>query len=537
MIELHTQLERLGVFSGNLLHNGSTAELYEAALKGHHAVLTESGALLVESGSRKGRSPADKRIVENPESQHEISWGEVNYPLRPMSYRMNRRRAIDYLNQQERLYVVDGFSSWDQNYRLKVRLVAARPDHALFLKNMLVRPSEEECANFGEPDFTILNAGAFPADPLTPDVTTPVSVNLNLEAREMVILGTEYAGEMEKGIFSVMNHLLPPRNVLTLHCAANEGPRGDVTLFVGLSGTGKTSLATDANRRLIGDDEHGWSDEGIFNLEGGCYAKCANLTQEFEPTIYESVRFGCVLENCVLEQSILSSRSRCVNFSDVSLTENTRASFPIHSVRHAKTPCIAGHPANIVFLTCDAFGVFPPVSRLTSEQASFHFLNGYTSKVAETEIGVCEPQATFSACYGAAFLTRHPNVYADLLAERLREHQPQLWLVNTGWTGGDFQLGHRIPIEDTRAIIDAIHSADLDDVPYEIEPIFGLEVPTRCPGVSSQRLMPRKAWKDMLAYDSAACQLKEQFARNFGRIEHAPVQFAGHTASYHRTGI
>lgn len=511
------------------LHNPSVPELYEESVTADRAVIAKSGALITSSGACTGRSPSDKRIVENPESQHNIHWGSANMPLRPLSYRMNRRRAIDYLNSQPKLYVIDGFAGWDSRYRIKVRLVCARPYHALFMKNMLIEPSPEELASFGQPDFVIFNAGAFPADTLTPDVTSPVSIDINFESQEIVLLGTQFAGEMKKAVFTVMNYLLPQKDVLSLHAAANEGPEGDVTLFLGLSGTGKTSLSADPNRRLIGDDEHGWSDDGIFNLEGGCYAKCIHLSPEKEPLIYDALRFGCVLEN-----TVLVGKTREINFADATLTENTRASYPLQHLDNAKLPAIGNHPNNLIFLTCDAFGVLPPVSKLDEEQAIYHFLNGYTAKVSGTEIGVTEPLATFSPCYGAAFMTWAPDRYADLLARKLKEHRPDVWLVNTGWIAGDFEQGARIDIDYTRAIVTAIQSGKLRDAEFVEEACFGLQVPTQVEGVPSSILMPADAWPSQDDYLAAAQKLKKRFRQNYDRIEHESQRTKQIVSEYHR---
>lgn len=436
--------------------------------------------------------------------------GPINIPLDEHTFLINRERAIDYLNTRARLYVVDGFAGWDPKYRLKVRVICERPYHALFMHNLLIRPSTEELIHFGEPDYVILNAGRFPANRYTSHMTSQTSVDLSFERREMVILGTEYAGEMKKGIFTVMNYLMPLKGVLSMHCAANEGPRGDVTLFFGLSGTGKTTLSADPQRRLIGDDEHCWTDEGIFNIEGGCYAKVIHLSPEHEPQIYRAIRFGTVLENVVFDP-----QTRQVDYADASITENTRAAYPIEFIDNAKIPCRGGHPSNILFLTYDAFGVLPPVARLTPEQAMYHFISGYTAKVAGTEVGVTEPQATFSACFGAAFLVWHPFKYAEMLAERIRRHGTQVWLVNTGLTGGPYGQGRRIPLAYTRALVDAIHNGTLAQVPTEVDERFGFAVPVRCPGVPEVLLQPRNTWESPEAYDEMANRLARLFAQNF----------------------
>jgi phosphoenolpyruvate carboxykinase (ATP) len=383
-----------------IMRNIAPAKLYEQALRHEKgSAISDQGALVVSSGKKTGRSPGDKRIVDDPQTTGDIWWGSINIKLQEHTFMINHERAIDYLNTCEQLYVVDGFAGWDPQYRLKIRVICTRAYHALFMHNMLIRPSEVELAAFGEPDFTIYNAGRFPANRYTSEMTSRTSIDLSFERREMVILGTEYAGEMKKGVFTVMNFLMPKAGLLSMHCSANAGEAGDVALFFGLSGTGKTTLSADPRRRLIGDDEHVWSGEGVFNIEGGCYAKCIDLTEEKEPEIYRAIRFGTVLENVVYDED-----RRVVDYESDAITENTRAAYPIEYIPNAEIPCIGGHPRNIVFLTCDAFGVLPPVSRLTPDQAMYHFISGYTAKVAGTEMGVTEPEATFSACFGAAFM-------------------------------------------------------------------------------------------------------------------------------------
>jgi phosphoenolpyruvate carboxykinase (ATP) len=378
------------------------------------------------------------------------------------------------------------------------------------MHNMLIRPTAEELANFGTPDYTIYNAGQAPADPTIPGLTSATSVSLSFERGEFVILGTQYAGEMKKGVFTIMHYLMPKRGVLSMHCSANEGDDGDVSLFFGLSGTGKTTLSADPARRLIGDDEHCWSDNGIFNIEGGCYAKCIHLARDKEPEIFDAIRFGSVLENVIADPL-----TRDVDYDNAELTENTRAAYPIEFMPNAKIPCLATHPSNIVFLTCDAFGVLPPVSRLTPEQAMYHFISGYTAKVAGTEMGVAEPQATFSACFGAAFLVWHPAKYAGMLAGLMRAHRAQAWLVNTGWSGGPYGAGQRISLPHTRAIIDAIHRGELLDTPSSEDPVFGLAVPEHVPGVPGRILRPESCWPDPQAYRQAAEKLAALFHHNF----------------------
>nr|WP_228350437.1 phosphoenolpyruvate carboxykinase (ATP) [Rhodocaloribacter litoris] len=503
-------LERYGIHVRDLVRNAAPARLYEEAIRHDRgSVIASSGALITRSGKKTGRSPLDKRIVRNPNTEKDIWWGKINIPLDEHTFQINRERAVDYLNTRDRLYVVDGFAGWDPKYRIKVRIICSRPYHALFMHNMLIRPTPEELATFGEPDYVIYNAGEFPANSHTSHMTSKTSVDLCFEDREFVILGTEYAGEMKKGIFTIMHYIMPRQGVLSMHCSANEGERGDVTLFFGLSGTGKTTLSADPRRRLIGDDEHCWTEEGIFNIEGGCYAKAIGLSAEKEPEIWEAIRFGTVLENVVYDPE-----TRVVDFDDDTITENTRASYPIEFIPNARIPCVGGHPRNIIFLTYDAFGVLPPVSRLSPAQAMYHFISGYTAKVAGTEVGVTEPQATFSACFGAAFLVWHPSKYAEMLAEKMRAHGTNVWLLNTGLTGGSYGTGTRMKLAYTRAIIDAIHDGTLAEVPTTTDPVFGIEVPTACPNVPSEILIPRNTWADPEAYDRTARRLAELFNRN-----------------------
>jgi phosphoenolpyruvate carboxykinase (ATP) len=487
------------------------AKLYQEALEYEaEAAIADSGAIMVRSGEKTGRSPSDKRIVKHPDSEQDIWWGSVNVAVDEHTFEINRERAIDYLNTRPKLYVVDGFGGWDEKERIKVRIICTRPYHALFMWNMLIRPTPEQLENFGEPDYVVFNAGQFPANRYTTGMTSKTSVDLSFEQQEVVILGTEYAGEMKKGIFTVMNYIMPKKDVLSMHCSANEGDDGDVSIFFGLSGTGKTTLSADARRKLIGDDEHCWTDDGVFNIEGGCYAKAIDLSAEKEPEIYGAIKFGTVLENVVYDDY-----THAVDYSDTSITQNTRASYPIEYIPNAKIPCIGGHPKNIILLTADAFGVLPPVSKLSPEQTMYHFISGYTAKVAGTEMGVTEPQATFSACFGAAFMVWHPSKYAELLAEKMETYGATAWLVNTGWTGGPFGVGSRMQLPYTRAIIDAIHNGDLDNVEFVTDPIFGLAVPTTCPNVPDELLIPKNTWSDGAAYDKQAEKLANLFIKNF----------------------
>jgi phosphoenolpyruvate carboxykinase (ATP) len=491
------------------------SSLYEHAIRYEKdASIAENGALVAYSGFKTGRSPKDKRVVRHQASEKDIWWGTVNIPCEPQTFAINRQRAIDYLNTRERLYCFDGFAGWDPMYRIKVRVVCSRPYHALFMHTMLIRPSKQELTAFGAPDITIYNAGAFPANRLTTGMGSTTSVALSLEDRELVILGTEYAGEMKKGVFTVANYFAPRRGILSMHCSATaDRQTGRSSLLFGLSGTGKTTLSADPKRALVGDDEHCWSDEGIFNIEGGCYAKAVNLTPEKEPDIFQAMRFGAVLENVVLEED------RRVDYADTSITENTRGAYPIEFIRSAKIPCIADHPADVIFLTCDAFGVLPPVSSLSPAHALYHFISGYTAKVAGTEVGVTEPQATFSPCFGGPFLVWHPSKYAELLAQKIRQHQARVWLVNTGWGGGPYGIGRRISLGHTRAIIDAIHRGALVKATRQRDPIFGFDIVTECPGVPSAILTPRSGWSDASRYDAAAARLAALFRDNFQSYE------------------
>ncbi|MEZ5965807.1 MAG: phosphoenolpyruvate carboxykinase (ATP) [Planctomycetota bacterium] len=510
-------LSKYGIHVKNVLRNASPPILYEQAVRRGEGQITSSGALATRSGAKTGRSPKDKRIVDTEPSNKDVWWGDVNIRLTERTFLVNRQRAIDFLNTRDQLYVVDGFAGWDEKYRVKVRVVCLNAYHALFMWNMLIRPTEQQLASFGDPDYVIFNSGVFPANPLTNEMSSPTSVDLSFERREFVILGTQYAGEMKKGVFTIMNYLMPKQGVLSMHCSANEGPGGDVSLFFGLSGTGKTTLSADPRRQLIGDDEHCWTDQGVFNIEGGCYAKCINLSPEGEPEIYAAIRYGSVLENVIYDDP-----QRQVDFSNASITENTRCSYPVEYIPNAKIPCVGGHPKNVIFLTCDAFGVLPPVSKLTPEQAMFHFISGYTAKVAGTEVGVKDPEATFSACFGAAFMVWHPTKYAELLAAHIAKHNSQAWLVNTGWSGGGYGVGKRMSLKHTRAIIDAIHDGSLEKAPTVQDPTFGVQVPTKCNGVPDEVLVPKNTWKDKAAYDEKAKHLAGLFAKNFAKYaDHA----------------
>mmetsp|Transcript_16759 Transcript_16759/g.23130 ORF Transcript_16759/g.23130 Transcript_16759/m.23130 type:complete len:663 (+) Transcript_16759:146-2134(+) len=495
--------------------NLAPAVLIEKALlqeKGSH--LMASGAIATLSGAKTGRSPKDKRIVRD-EATEDVWWseGSPNLPMETENFIRNRERALDYLHMLDEVFVFDGFAGWERESRVAIRVVCARAYHALFMHNMLIRPSPEELKNF-VPDMTIYNAGAFPCNRYTSGMSSATSVALSLTRRELVILGTQYAGEMKKGVFTMMHYLMPKCNILSLHSGCNIGKEGDVSLFFGLSGTGKTTLSTDPERPLIGDDEHCWSSNGIFNIEGGCYAKCIDLNKDLEPEIFEAIRFGAILENVVF-----TKHTRQVDFSDSSVTENTRAAYPIHFIKNSRQPCTGPHPKNLILLCCDAFGVLPPVSKLTRAQAMYHFVSGYTAKVAGTEDGITEPEATFSACFGGAFLVMHPYRYATLLAQKMEQHNTTAWLVNTGWTGGRYGVGSRMKLKHTRAIIDAIHSGALNEVTCTRTPVFNLLVPEVCPGVPSDVLIPASRWADSKEFTDTLLNLGRLFQANFQKFK------------------
>ncbi len=503
-----------GITVEDVRRNPTPAELYEDAIRHEpDSRIAANGALVAYSGEKAGRSPMDKHLVRRAGSEEDIWWGPVNFPIEPELFRLNRERARDHLNLADHVFCIDGFAGWDPEYRIRVRVLCSRAYHALFMHDMLIRPTQEELASFGQPDYVIYNAGDFPAAHETTGLS-PTTVDLSFEDGEVVILGTEYAGEMKKGIFTIMNYLMPKRGVLSMHCSATADPATDrSSLLFGLSGTGKTTLSADPKRLLVGDDEHCWTERGIFNIEGGCYAKTIDLSLEKEPDIFQALRFGAVLENVVLDER------RHVDYSDDTITQNTRGAYPIDFIASAKIPCVADHPTDIIFLTCDAFGVLPPVSKLTIPQAMYHFISGYTAKVAGTEVGVTDPEATFSPCFGAPFLVWHPARYAEMLAEKMREHDTDIWLVNTGWSGGAYGVGSRIDLPDTQAIIDAIHSGALKDAPLATDPVFGLHVVTEVPGVPSEILIPRDTWADREAFDKTARKLAGLFRANFEKYE------------------
>ncbi|MDA2933990.1 phosphoenolpyruvate carboxykinase (ATP) [Acidobacteria bacterium AH-259-D05] len=489
------------------------SELVEHSLRNEEAILAHSGALRVTTGKNTGRSPNDKFTVEDPEFADEIWWGEVNRPFSPEAFERLREKAVNHLRNRT-VYIFDGFAGADPRYRLPIRVINELAWHNLFAHQLFVRPSEEELKSH-EPDFTVLAVPNLKADPQEDGTHSDVFILVSLARRLVIIGGSHYAGEMKKSIFSVMNYLMPQRDVLPMHCSANIGAQGDVALFFGLSGTGKTTLSADPKRRLIGDDEHGWSDSGVFNFEGGCYAKCINLTKEKETQIWEAIRFGSVIENVTFK-----GQTRVVDYESAELTENTRVAYPVEFIPGAVIPGVGGHPSTVIFLTADAFGVLPPISRLSRSQAMYHFISGYTSKVAGTEKGITEPQTTFSPCFGAPFLPLHPQRYAEMLGQRIEKHNANVYLVNTGWTGGAYGQGHRIELEYTRAMITAALSGALTEIDFQPHPVFQVEMPKHCPDVPSEILDPKNTWEDKDAYDRNSQELARCFAENSERYSH-----------------
>ncbi len=498
--------------SGTIHFNLAQAHLIEHALKRGEGVLSDNGSIVFRTGKYTGRSPKDKFVVREPSSEKEIDWGPVNQSFDPEKFAALEDRVMKHLAGRE-VFVQDAFGGTDPSHRLPIRVVCERAYHALFAHQLFVNPTSEELSRH-RPEFTIIAAPDFHAVPERDGTRSEVFILIHFGERKVLIGGTLYAGEIKKSVFSILNYLLPLRGIFSMHCSANVGERGDVALFFGLSGTGKTTLSADPQRHLIGDDEHGWSDDGVFNFEGGCYAKCIRLNRLNEPEIYRAIRFGTVLENVVLDPE-----TRVPDFADATLTENTRAAYPIEFIPNFVPGSRGGHPEQILFLTADAFGVLPPVARLTPEQAMYHFLSGYTAKVAGTERGLGSgPEAVFSTCFGAPFMTLPPRKYADLLGAKMRRHQSSAWLVNTGWIGGPYGVGHRISLNYTRAIVDAILSGSLREVSFRTDPIFGLDHPQSCPDVPSEILDPRESWNSHSAYDAQARDLARRFRENFERF-------------------
>ena len=506
---IRDQLAELGLAGTGAVHrNLPPAELIARSLARGEGILAANGAMVVKTGEPSGRSPSDRVIVEQGEAAELVCWGDVNIPCRPALFDRLLDKARGYLHDRD-LYVFDGFAGAERTYRLPIRVVADATWHALFANTLFVRPTQIELEDF-EPGFTVINCGALRASSDFDGTRSSVFVGISFTRKLVLILGSMYGGEMKKAIFTVMNYLLPQRNVLPMHCSANMGESGDVALFFGLSGTGKTTLSADPSRRLIGDDEHGWSDHSVFNFEGGCYAKTIHLSQDAEPQIHNAIKFGSILENVVIDP-----HTRAIDYDSDFLTENTRATYPIEHIPGAVLGGVGDHPRNVFFLACDAFGVLPPISKLTPEMASYHFLSGYTSKVAGTEVGVSEPRPVFSACFGAPFMPLPAVRYATMLAERLTWHETDCWLVNTGWTGGPYGTGHRMGIGLTRALLSAALDGSLARSGFTPHPIFKVLVPHEARGVSAEVLDARATWSDPAAYDETARKLAGMFADNF----------------------
>ncbi|KGR88815.1 phosphoenolpyruvate carboxykinase [Ureibacillus massiliensis 4400831 = CIP 108448 = CCUG 49529] len=510
-VEIANELKEL-LKSENVKVQLSVPQLVEKATARGEASLTVHGALCAETGKYTGRSPKDKFIVEEESTKDKIDWGNVNRAISAEVFDNLYVKVINYLKEQNELFVFKGFAGADKDSQLSIQVINELAWHNLFCHQLFIRPTEEEL-NTHNAEFTIIAAPNFKADPAVDGTNSEAFIIVSFEKKVILIGGTEYAGEMKKSIFGIMNYLLPENDILSMHCSANVGEAGDVALFFGLSGTGKTTLSADANRKLIGDDEHGWSDNGVFNIEGGCYAKTINLSAEKEPEIYNAIRFGSVLENVVIDKD-----TRIPDYDDGSLTENTRAAYPIHFIDNIVTPSVAGHPKTIIFLTADAFGVLPPISRLTKEQAMYHFLSGFTSKLAGTERGVTEPEPVFSTCFGSPFLPLPATRYAEMLGEKIDAHGAQVFLVNTGWTGGEYGVGNRMKLSYTRTMVRAAIDGKLNDVETIQDSVFGLHIPTTIEGVPSEILNPRDAWTDKEAYDQKAAYLAGLFKENFKKF-------------------
>ena len=507
-------LENQGLKPKGQVHwNLVPPELAQHAARRNEGTFADMGPFAAVTSPHTGRSPKDKFVVREPGSERDIDWGNVNVPMPQEKFDVLLADVRRYLDGLDELFVQDLYTGADTAHRLKVRYVTPNAWHSLFVRNMFIRPEASDLPTF-EPNFSVLHAPEMQADPARHGTRSSTFIVLDFARRMIVIGGTRYAGELKKAMFTVMNYLMPKAGVLSMHCSANVGKAGDTALFFGLSGTGKTTLSADPDRGLIGDDEHGWSKDGIFNFEGGCYAKVINLSPESEPDIFATTQmFGTVLENVVLDPM-----TRRVRFADQSITENTRASYPLHYIRNFVPSGKGGHPKNIVFLTADAFGVLPPIARLTPEQAMYYFLSGYTAKVAGTERGVTEPQATFSACFGGVFLVWHPTKYAEMLGKLIAEHDARVWLVNTGWTGGPYGTGRRMKLSHTRAMVRAALAGQLDAAAYATDPMFGLSVPREVPGVPTEVMTPRGTWSDGAAYDAQAKKLAAMFAANFEKF-------------------
>jgi phosphoenolpyruvate carboxykinase (ATP) len=485
-------------------------ELVQDCIRTGEGVLNDTGALVIQTGEFTGRSPKDKFTVKDEITAGTVHWNDFNIPIEEKYFFIVRQKIVDHLNNQKELWIRDCFACADPRYRLNIRVTNEKPWNNLFAYNMFLRPKEDELENF-KADWNILSAPGLKLDPAECGTRQSNAAIVSFKHRTILIAGTGYTGEMKKGIFTILNYILPQeKGVLSMHCSANMGKDGDTAIFFGLSGTGKTTLSADPNRMLIGDDEHGWTNDNVFNFEGGCYAKCIDLSEEKEPEIFNAIRPGALVENT----SFLPGTNQ-IDFASKVITENTRVSYPLHYISNALEPAIGGIPKNIFFLTCDAYGVLPPIAKLTPGQAMYQFISGYTAKVAGTEAGITEPKSTFSACFGAPFLPLHPGKYAEMLGKKMKEHKVDVWLINTGWTGGSYGTGNRMKLGYTRAMITAALENQLDEVAFEVHPVFGIAMPVSCPGVPSEILNPRNTWADKAAYDAKATTLAQQFVKNF----------------------
>ncbi|HEY4551249.1 MAG TPA: phosphoenolpyruvate carboxykinase (ATP) [Bacillus sp. (in: firmicutes)] len=496
----------------NILVQLSVPKLVEKVLTRNEGLLTSTGAVRATTGKYTGRSPKDKFIVKEDSVKDKIDWGSINQPISETAFSRLYHKVLDYLAEKDEVFVYKGFAGADKKHRLPIQVINEYAWHNLFSHQLFILPSEEEFLKH-EAGFTVICAPNFKADPSVDGTNSETFIIISFENRTVLIGGTEYAGEIKKSIFSIMNYLLPENGILPMHCSSNVGREGDVALFFGLSGTGKTTLSADANRQLIGDDEHGWSGNGVFNIEGGCYAKCINLTREKEPQIFDAIRFGAVLENVIVDNG-----TRVANYDDGSLTENTRAAYQLEAIDNIVVPSVAGHPHTIIFLTADAFGVLPPIAKLSKEQAMYHFLSGYTSKLAGTERGVTSPEATFSTCFGSPFLPLPATRYAEMLGEKISQHNASVFLVNTGWTGGAYGDGSRMKLSYTRAMVQAALEGELTNVETKKDDIFGLEIPLHVPGVPDHVLHPNQTWSNQEAYKEKAKELATKFRTNFTKF-------------------
>ena len=520
------QLSSIGILNSNIKFNFSSKQLSEISVNKKQAKLTSTNAISINTGKFTGRSPEDRFIVEDQNTKDHIWWGDINKPFESEKFDLLQQKVCDYLNKRNELFVRDAFACANKKYKLNIRVVNEYAWSNLFALNMFLRPSKDE--KIQKIDWTILNAPGFEADPKIDGTRQKNFAVINFTKKIIIIGGTGYTGEIKKGIFSALNFILPhDHDVLSMHCSANTGKEGDTAIFFGLSGTGKTTLSADSNRKLIGDDEHGWDDDSIFNFEGGCYAKCIDLSEEKEPDIFNAIKQGALLENIGFQ-----GNSNIVDFSNTEITENTRVSYPIEHISNIAVPSVGKNPKNIFFLTADAFGVLPPISKLSKGQAMYHFISGYSAKVAGTEAGIDEPQTTFSACFGAPFMPLHPTKYAEMLGEKMKNTNVNVWLVNTGWSGGEYGQGKRIKLSYTRSMISAALNGELEKVEFTKHSIFGIRIPKSCSGVPSEILSPRNTWTDENKYDKKANELAKAFIKNFEKfanhanteiLESAPV--------------